>query len=58
LWDAVDGATHTFNHFDEVSNETVMVRFVEDQRLNLVHEDGPYWRYETLMLIEERREES
>lgn len=54
LWDAVDGATHTFDHYDEVSDERVRVRFVEDQKLNLVHVEGPMWRFDTLLVVEER----
>jgi hypothetical protein len=36
-------------------DEIVRVRF--EGKLNAVHEEGPWWRYETLMLVEERREE-
>jgi hypothetical protein len=52
LWDALDGSIHTFNFFDEISGELVRVRF--DGQLQATHEAGPWWRYETLHLIEVR----
>lgn len=52
LFERVDGSTHTFNHFDELSEEIVQVRF--DGKLNAAHVDGPYWRYDTILLVEVR----
>ena len=56
LWATVEGSTHTFNFNDELADEMVRVRF--DGKLTAVHEAGPYWRYETIMLVEVRREDA
>lgn len=57
LFETVDGSTHTFNFRDELNgDEIVRVRF--EGQLKEVHEDGPYWRYETLMLVEEPNEDA
>lgn len=51
LWDAVNGNTDTFAFFDEVAGEDVRVRF--EGQLRQVHVAGPWWSFETLMLVEE-----
>lgn len=52
LWSASEGGLHSFNHWDDDDQEYVEVRF--EAPLRSSHVAGPYYKIETLTLIEVR----
>lgn len=50
LWEDTDFGVHSFEHFDRVDGEKVVVRF--DGKLQVTHIDGPYYRIDTMVLVE------
>jgi hypothetical protein len=52
LWEDANGATHTFNFWDDLKQVTRVVRFEEDLQISDVV--GPYRQFETIRLQEVR----
>lgn len=54
LWAATEFGAFTFNHEDPLTGETVRVRF--DSKFSATHVAGPYYRIDTISLVEVARD--